>query len=176
MGANILLVCLPLGLTLQRCVDLTALAYFSRRCLGLPPLSLVTRKQGFCQVFEHLTLVRTVIIQQINHFSKDLVALPSRAALKLLMSSIPPAKLKYMEEHPNDDRAPGIIACGAVCLVTAVIVVAMRFISRRMTRASLGLDDLLTFIALVLSSPIVHRDQNADSARASSSLFRPFSF
>ncbi|KAJ6086231.1 hypothetical protein N7486_010512 [Penicillium sp. IBT 16267x] len=64
------------------------------------------------------------------------------------MSSIPPAKLKYMEEHPNENRAPEILASGAVCLVAAVIVVAMRFISRRMTRASLGLDDLLTFIAL----------------------------
>lgn len=92
------------------------------------------------------------------------------------MASIPPEKLKYMEEHPNDNRAPGIIACGTVCLVTVVIVVAMRFLSRRMSRASLGLDDFLIFIALVCSSQILHREQNTNSVRASSSPFRSFSF
>lgn len=56
-----------------------------------------------------------------------------------------------MEAHRNDDRGPEIIACGVVCLAAAVLVVTMRFISRRMIGASLGFDDFLILIALVLT-------------------------
>ncbi|KAJ5734187.1 hypothetical protein N7493_002973 [Penicillium malachiteum] len=66
------------------------------------------------------------------------------------MSDISAGELEYMEQHPNADRAPGILACGIICLTFAVAAVSMRLISRRMVGLSLGLDDYTILLALIL--------------------------
>ncbi|KAJ5708018.1 hypothetical protein N7488_007819 [Penicillium malachiteum] len=67
------------------------------------------------------------------------------------MSDISAGELEYMEQHPNADRAPGIIACGVICLSFAVAAVSMRLISRRMVGLSLGLDDYTILLALSIT-------------------------
>lgn len=65
------------------------------------------------------------------------------------MAQLSPAEIQYELEHIRQDRAPNIIASYAICLSLACIAVVLRFVARRISRASLQADDFTVAIALV---------------------------
>ena len=58
------------------------------------------------------------------------------------------SSIEYQLAHAYEDRANEIIVPHVVCLVFAVIAVALRFLSRRM-KAGIHLDDWVCLLALV---------------------------
>ena len=58
------------------------------------------------------------------------------------------SSIEYQLAHAYEDRANEIVVPHVVCLVFAVIAVALRFVSRRM-KAGVHLDDWVCLLALV---------------------------
>ena len=58
------------------------------------------------------------------------------------------SSIEYQLAHAYENRANEIIVPHVVCLVFAVIAVALRFLSRRM-KAGIHLDDWVCLLALV---------------------------
>jgi len=65
-----------------------------------------------------------------------------------MASELPPAQLKYYEEHASDNQQPNLIATVILCLALPSIAVALRFLARWRTRAGFKADDWLIFLAL----------------------------
>ena len=65
------------------------------------------------------------------------------------MAQLSPAEIQYEVEHIHQNRAPDIIASYVTCLSLACIAVVLRFVARRISRASLQADDMTILAALV---------------------------
>ena len=59
-----------------------------------------------------------------------------------------PAEIQYQHAHIHDDRSFNIVISHALCLPIAFVAVLLRFVSRRMVKASIQADDWLIVIAL----------------------------
>ena len=66
------------------------------------------------------------------------------------MASLPtPQEIAYQEAHINDDKSGSIIAASATCYAIGIIAVALRFLSRRISRIRYEWDDWLCVAGLV---------------------------
>lgn len=65
-----------------------------------------------------------------------------------MAAEIPPAQLKYYEEHASDNQQPNLIATIVLCLALPCIAVALRFLARWRTHAGFKADDWLILLAL----------------------------
>ena len=66
------------------------------------------------------------------------------------MASIPtPQEIAYQEAHITDDRSGSIIAANATCYAIGIIAVALRFLSRRISKIRYEWDDWLVVAGLV---------------------------
>lgn len=66
----------------------------------------------------------------------------------------------------NDNRGPEVIAATVVTTVLAVIAVILRFISRHISAAKFGMDDVMILVALVrrsLKATMIGHQTNEDS-------------
>lgn len=59
------------------------------------------------------------------------------------------AELQYMMEHAHDDLRPAMIVSSAVAGVMAIVFVALRVASRKLSGISFGADDWWMFLSLV---------------------------
>ena len=59
------------------------------------------------------------------------------------------AQAQYMAVHIRDDRKPALIISDVICLVAAIVAVAMRFICRRLAGAEFKADDWWILVGLV---------------------------
>jgi hypothetical protein len=60
-----------------------------------------------------------------------------------------PAEITYQIAHATQDRRPAVLAVGGTFMVLAVIAVALRFWSRRLSGQKIKLDDWSIVLALV---------------------------
>ena len=68
------------------------------------------------------------------------------------MASIPtPQEIAYQVAHITDDKAGSIIAANVVCYTVGIIAVALRFLSRRISKIRYEWDDWLCVAGLVRS-------------------------
>ena len=58
-------------------------------------------------------------------------------------------EIQYQEAHIHDDRSRDIVIPHAICIAIAAIAVLLRFISRRMCKASIQADDWMILIAMM---------------------------
>lgn len=66
------------------------------------------------------------------------------------MASIPtPQEIAYQEAHITDDKSGAIIAASAACYAIGIIAVALRFLSRRISKIRYEWDDWLVVAGLV---------------------------
>jgi len=65
------------------------------------------------------------------------------------MANLTPGQLAYLEAHISDDAIPNILASVVVCSALAFIAVSLRFYSRSLTHAGLGIDDWMIAFAFV---------------------------
>ena len=63
--------------------------------------------------------------------------------------SIAPSSLAFQEAHLHDDRSLGLKVTFVIALVVANIAVALRIVSRRVSKSPLKADDFTIMIALV---------------------------
>ena len=66
----------------------------------------------------------------------------------LLTMGVDRTSIEYQKAHAYENRATEIIIPHVVCLVFAVVAVALRFVSRRL-KAGIHLDDWMCLLALV---------------------------
>lgn len=59
------------------------------------------------------------------------------------------AEIAYMEAHINDTRVPDIIACTSICGIASIVFIALRLISRRISKAGIATSDWLILFAWV---------------------------
>lgn len=60
-----------------------------------------------------------------------------------------PEQIQYMKDHIGDSKVPGMIVSIVICLTSAYVVVALRFISRSFGKVKLRANDWLIVVALV---------------------------
>ncbi len=60
-----------------------------------------------------------------------------------------PQEIAYQEAHITDDKAGAIIAANATCYAIGIIAVALRFLSRRISKIKYEWDDWLAVAGLV---------------------------
>ena len=66
------------------------------------------------------------------------------------MASLPtPQEIAYQEAHITDNRSGSIIAAGVTCYTIGIIAVALRFLSRRISKIRYEWDDWLVCAGLV---------------------------
>ena len=70
-------------------------------------------------------------------------------------AELPPAEARYQLAHIHESRAKDINISHFVCLTIAVVAIALRFLSRRISRTALKMDDWMIVAALVCSRPAV---------------------
>lgn len=63
--------------------------------------------------------------------------------------TLSPSEHQYQLKHINDDRSSGIVISHAVVLPLAYIAVVARFVSRRLCKARIEIDDYTIVAALV---------------------------
>ena len=63
--------------------------------------------------------------------------------------ALSPGEIHYQLNHIHDDRSKGIVISNAVVLPLAFIAVTARFISRRLCKARIEIDDYMIIAALV---------------------------
>lgn len=63
----------------------------------------------------------------------------------------PPTPATFPPEYFEEDRGPLTRRTAVAFLVLEVVIVASRFLSRRLVSAKLGLDDLLVIPSLIIS-------------------------
>ena len=66
------------------------------------------------------------------------------------MPSLSPEEIKYQKLHIKDDRSNDVIIGCVVCILFAYAAVALRFLSRRLSRTDIKADDVTIVLALVL--------------------------
>ncbi|OTA93718.1 hypothetical protein M434DRAFT_395395 [Hypoxylon sp. CO27-5] len=59
-------------------------------------------------------------------------------------------QIRYMQEHINETRVPGIHISNGICIGAATLSVVLRFFSRRVGRLGLGKDDYCLFLGYVM--------------------------
>lgn len=59
------------------------------------------------------------------------------------------AQIAYQKAHIKDDRRVGIAVSNGICLGVGIVAVLLRNFSRRLSRSGQGIDDSLTWAALV---------------------------
>jgi hypothetical protein len=65
------------------------------------------------------------------------------------MSLPTPAQIAYQKAHIQDDKRVGIAVSNGICLGVGIAAVLLRYLSRRFSRSEQGMDDWLTWAALV---------------------------
>lgn len=60
-----------------------------------------------------------------------------------------PEDIQYQLEHHNDSFVDEVLVSMSICLALATIAVILRVVARRMSKASIGKDDHMIFVALV---------------------------
>lgn len=65
------------------------------------------------------------------------------------MSALTPQMIATLRASDTDNKTKAFIAGNAICLLAAFIAVVLRFASRRIARAKIGVDDYLIVVALV---------------------------
>ena len=58
-------------------------------------------------------------------------------------------QLQYMKAHITDDATSSVLGANIACLTLSYLAVVLRFLSRRLSRASFGADDWIILGALV---------------------------
>ena len=66
-----------------------------------------------------------------------------------IYEELPPAEARYQLAHIHESRAKDINVSHFVCLAIAVTAIALRFLSRRMSKTALKMDDWMICAALV---------------------------
>jgi len=69
-------------------------------------------------------------------------------------NSLPPAEAQYQLDHINESRLQDIVSSHIACLVIAVVAIALRFISRRISKTAIKADDWMIVAALVSGKAI----------------------
>ncbi|MCJ1280168.1 hypothetical protein MMC21_007995 [Puttea exsequens] len=69
----------------------------------------------------------------------------------LVYESLPPAEAQYQLDHVHESRVSEIVSTLIICLVIATLAVVLRFVSRRMVKATLKGDDWMMLVALVFA-------------------------
>ena len=67
----------------------------------------------------------------------------------IAMPSLSPEELQYQLEHQYQNRAADIIKANTIMLAAAYVALALRFVSRRLMRATLAADDWMIVLGLV---------------------------
>ena len=62
---------------------------------------------------------------------------------------LPPAEAQYQLAHIHESRAKELVVSHFICLMIAVVAVTLRFVSRRMSKTPLKMDDWMIVAALV---------------------------
>ena len=65
------------------------------------------------------------------------------------MSQLTSSQIQYEMEHETDNAAPRMLASYIVCLVLAYIAVALRFLSRRISKSQINDSDYVIVAATV---------------------------
>lgn len=65
------------------------------------------------------------------------------------MMTLTAQDIKYQQDHKDHERTADIVAATVVMLTAAYVAVALRFISRRMSHATLQADDWMMVVGLV---------------------------
>lgn len=66
-----------------------------------------------------------------------------------IFHKLPPAEAQYQLAHIHESRAKEIVVSHFVCLAIALVAVALRFLSRRMSKTPIKSDDWMMVAALV---------------------------
>lgn len=82
-----------------------------------------------------------------------------------MLYQISPAEIRYELQHIEDDRRASFIISLSICTSLAVVTTVLRFVSRRVSKASVQADDYWVLIALVRSFDLRARECD---------LFAPF--
>ena len=70
------------------------------------------------------------------------------------MATPNPAEIQYQLLHIHEDRSKDIVNSNAICMVIAIVAVALRFVSRRLCKVAILADDIVCLAALVSLPPI----------------------
>ena len=65
------------------------------------------------------------------------------------------AEIQYQLSHIKEDRAQDIVISHIICIIIALVAVALRLASRRLCKAAILADDYVCFAALVSPVPVV---------------------
>lgn len=65
------------------------------------------------------------------------------------MAAPTPQQVQYYEQHAGDNRQPQMNASNICGLIIAYSAVSLRVLARHQSKAGLGKDDILIFLALV---------------------------
>lgn len=65
--------------------------------------------------------------------------------------SLPPFEAQYQLDHINESRVSDIVLSHIACLVIAFVAIALRFVSRRMSKTAIKSDDWMIVAALVFA-------------------------
>ena len=64
-----------------------------------------------------------------------------------------PAEIQYQVEHWDESYVDEMHISMSICLALATVAVILRVVARRMSKASIGKDDHMIFVALVPRDP-----------------------
>lgn len=64
-----------------------------------------------------------------------------------------PEEIEYQIEHYDESYVDEIHISMSICLALATVAVILRVLARRMSKASIGKDDHMIFVALVARDP-----------------------
>lgn len=64
-----------------------------------------------------------------------------------------PEEIQYQLEHYDESYVDEMHISMSICLALATVAVILRVAARRMSKASIGKDDHVIFVALVLRDP-----------------------
>lgn len=70
-----------------------------------------------------------------------------------IYEELPPAEARDQLAHVHESRAKDINVSHFVCLAIAVVAIALRFLSRRMSKTPIKMDDWMIVAALVYCPP-----------------------
>ena len=68
-----------------------------------------------------------------------------------IYESLPPEEAQYQLAHINESKRASIVITYVVCIPILVLAIAMRFISRRISRTKYGADDWVMLLGSVIT-------------------------
>ena len=71
------------------------------------------------------------------------------------MATPNPAEIQYQLLHIREDRSKDIVNSNTICMVIAIVAVALRFVSRRLCKVAILADDYVCLAALVSLSQVL---------------------